>query len=342
MRVGFSRMKLHCFQRTFFHSSPSLTPIQLPAPMETHLWYVKPSEVKSESLLKEYLDILSPCERKNVLQMGGEELRKSALLARALVRTTIARYQINSEINPRSLKFRKNIHGKPEVEWQYSDDWHPPPLHFNISHTSSLVACGVTINSQIGIDVEEKHRSIKHNILSFARRYFSEHEVQFLAAISDPQVQRMEFIKLWTLKEAYVKALGKGFSGAPFKTFTIRSKRVPEEGFSKLEGLSHKASEIVVDSFDNPTVLTSNWRFLLLELANSHYAAICTEKHGSSEVSVLAPLQVQENTVSTGVTIYQMHFDYSRGPRNGASMLSLSSSCVLESNCISRVAAEFS
>ncbi|KAL0309510.1 UNVERIFIED_CONTAM: hypothetical protein Sradi_5893300 [Sesamum radiatum] len=219
-------MKLHCFQRTFFHSSPSLSPIQLPAPMETHLWYIKPSEVKSESLLKEYLDILSP-------------------------------YQINSEINPRSLKFRKNIHGKPEI----------------------------------GIDVEEKHRNIKHNILSFARRYFSEHEVQFLATISDPQVQRMEFIKLWTLKEAYVKALGKGFSGAPFKTFTIRSTSVPED-FNKLEGLSPKASEIVVDSFDNPTVLTSNWRFLLLELANSHYAAICTEKHGASEGDRNVPVKL--------------------------------------------------
>lgn len=58
---------------------------------ETHLWYVKPSQVKGESLLKQYLDILSPCEKENVSQMHGEELKKSALLARALVRTTIAR-----------------------------------------------------------------------------------------------------------------------------------------------------------------------------------------------------------------------------------------------------------
>ncbi|KAK6139848.1 hypothetical protein DH2020_026423 [Rehmannia glutinosa] len=282
-------MKLHCFERTFFHSSSSLTPIQLPSPMETHLWYVKPSEVKSGSLLNQYLDILPPCERENVLQMRGEELRKSALLARALVRTTIARYQINSHSNPRSLKFRKNLHGKPEVQWQFRDDQHPPPLHFNISHTTSLVACGVTTNAQIGIDVEEKHRSIKHNILSFARRYFSKHEVQFLAAISDPQVQRMEFIKLWTLKEAYVKALGKGFSGAPFKTFTIRFKGVMEGGFITLEDLSPKASEIVVDSFDDPADLTSNWQFSLLELANSHYAAICTEKHGAGSGKRNAP-----------------------------------------------------
>ncbi|KAL3825754.1 hypothetical protein ACJIZ3_021783 [Penstemon smallii] len=91
MRIGFSIMKLHCFDRKFFHSSPSLTPIQLPSPRETHLWYVKPSEVKSESLLNQYLDILSPCEKENVLRMRGDELRKSALLARTLVRTTIAR-----------------------------------------------------------------------------------------------------------------------------------------------------------------------------------------------------------------------------------------------------------
>ncbi|KAL8510281.1 hypothetical protein ACS0TY_017185 [Phlomoides rotata] len=121
--------------------------MQTPKARETHLWYVKPSEVNCESLLKQYVDILSPCERENVLRMQGEELRKGALLARALVRTTIARYQTNSHIDPRSLKFigKKN------------DDWDPPPLHFNISHTSSLVASGVTINSQIGIDVEGKH-----------------------------------------------------------------------------------------------------------------------------------------------------------------------------------------
>ncbi|KAL6559176.1 hypothetical protein OROHE_006545 [Orobanche hederae] len=284
MLGGFSRMKLHCLERTFSHYSPAfLTPIQLPAPMETHLWYVKPSEVKSESLLNQYLEILPPCERENVCRMQGEELRKSALLARALIRTTIARYQINSHTNPRSLKFRKNLHGKPEIEWQIIDNWHPPALHFNLSHTDSLVACGVTVDAQVGIDVEEKHRNIKHNIVAFARRYFSKHEVQSLAVISDPRVQKMEFMKLWTLKEAYVKALGKGFSGAPFKTFTIRFEGVAEGGFNTLEDLSPKASEIIVDCFDETTDLTSNWQFVLLELANSHYVAVCTEKLSNPE-----------------------------------------------------------
>lgn len=45
--------------------------------------------------------------------------------------------------------FRSNIELSWQVHWQENDDWDPPPLHFNISHTSSLVACGVTVNSEV-------------------------------------------------------------------------------------------------------------------------------------------------------------------------------------------------
>lgn len=61
--------------------------------METHLWYVIPDEVKGLSLLNQYMAILSPCEKQSVLSFQGDELRKRALLARALVRTSIARYK---------------------------------------------------------------------------------------------------------------------------------------------------------------------------------------------------------------------------------------------------------
>ena len=48
--------------------------------------------------------------------------------------------------------------------------------------------------------MEEKQRKLKNNILAFAQRYFSPYEVELLAAISDPEFQRQEFVKLWTLK----------------------------------------------------------------------------------------------------------------------------------------------
>ncbi|KAK9290271.1 hypothetical protein L1049_008438 [Liquidambar formosana] len=117
---------------------------------------------------------------------------------------------------------------------------------------------------------------------SFARRYFSPEEVEFLTSISDPEVQRQEFIKLWTLKEAYVKALGRGFSAAPFKTFTIRFRPSTKGGFyvsgNCNSELCCQASDIVVESIDDPMNLTSNWQFKLLELAGAYYAAICMQK----------------------------------------------------------------
>ncbi|XP_057960737.1 uncharacterized protein LOC131152804 isoform X9 [Malania oleifera] len=250
LRINF-QMRVHCFERRFI-ASPPLVPVPLPSRMETHLWYIVPDEVKSTTLLDKYLDLLSLNEKENVFRMRGDQLQKRALLTRALVRTTIARYQINPQVTPRSLKFRKNIYGKPEVEWQHDDEWHPPPLHFNISHSSSLIACGVTMNVPIGIDVEEKSRKTKNNVLSFAQRYFSPREMEFLASISDPEVQRQEFIKLWTLK----------------------------------------ASEIVVDFLDDSKILTSNWQFALIELDGSHFAAICVKKDNSIGGKENAPMRL--------------------------------------------------
>ncbi|ANM63055.1 L-aminoadipate-semialdehyde dehydrogenase-phosphopantetheinyl transferase [Arabidopsis thaliana] len=198
-------------QRIFSIELPSLVPLQLPSRMETHLWYVVPDEVKSISLLKHYSQILSPSENDKVLQM---------------------RDQTNNVVDPRTLIFKKNMYGKPEVDWQSYKNCDSPPLHFNISHTDSLISCGVTVHVPVGIDLEEMERKIKHDVLALAERFYSADEVKFLSAIPDPEVQRKEFIKLWTLKEAYVKALGKGFSGAPFNTFTIQSKAGTNGGYN--------------------------------------------------------------------------------------------------------------
>ncbi|KAF9680865.1 hypothetical protein SADUNF_Sadunf06G0166100 [Salix dunnii] len=326
--------KMLSFQRSFSVSPFPILSLQLPSPMETHLWFVVPDEFKSVSLLNQYMELLSPCEKENVLSMRGEQLQKRALLARTLVRTTIARcliisicgsatlfvafmllwhygftnaaflrdviclfvllamdpFQIicanpaaikskirretmkylrtinnrvvdprslkfkrnvhwksfvgdqinNRVVDPRSLKFKRNVHGKPELEWESDGCQCPSPLHFNMSHTTSLIACGMTVNSSIGIDIEEKQRKIKNNILAFSRRYFSLHEVEHLSAISDSEVQRQEFVKLWTLKEAYVKALGRGFSAAPFKTFTICIKNGFRRGFDHADDLESR------------------------------------------------------------------------------------------------------
>ncbi|CAH9082141.1 unnamed protein product [Cuscuta epithymum] len=289
------------FSRNLFTSSPHLTPIQLPSPNETHLWYVKPDEVKSQALLEKYMEILSPAEKENVLRMAGDEHQKTALLSRALARTTIARYQISSAVDPRFLKFRKNNYGKPEVEWQHSDHWQSPPLHFNMSHTNSLVACGVTGGSPIGIDVEEKLRAVRNNVLSLARRYLSGPEFEFLSSIKHSEAQHQEFIKLWTMKEAYVKALGVGFSGSPFKTFTLRFRRSSERSSLLSLNSDYRALETALDQQEDLQKMMGYWQFALIELDGSHYAAICTKKgEGSKSMKVWKTIPFQEDVCVSG------------------------------------------
>lgn len=126
------------------------------------------------------------------------------------------------------------------------------------------------MGTPIGIDIEEKKRKTAKSILSLARRYFTPPEVDYLAKIPDPDAQQKEFIKLWTLKEAYVKALGRGFSGAPFNKFSI----ILSANSGIQVSVVPKAFQDTNSSCD---YLSENWQFSLSELNNSHYMAACIE-----------------------------------------------------------------
>lgn len=106
---------MHFFPRSFATAASPLVPMQLPSKMETHIWYILPDEVKNKDLQNHYLNLLSPNEKVNVLKIQEGELQKRALLARALVRSTLSRYVTHCQIDPQALKFKKNMFGKPEV-----------------------------------------------------------------------------------------------------------------------------------------------------------------------------------------------------------------------------------
>ncbi|CAO2195252.1 unnamed protein product [Urochloa humidicola] len=258
-----------------FSSLPPPPPLQ--SRREVHVWYLLPDELNDASQLKMYMDLLSPSERKAALSMNGEKLQKGAMLSRALVRTTLSRYT-DCKVDPRSFEFKKNKFGKPEILWRSDDSRMEWPLHFNISHTSSLIVCGITMETPIGIDIEEKKRKTMKNMLSLARRYFTPSEVDYLTKIPDPEAQQKEFIKLWTLKEAYVKALGRGFSGAPFNKFSIILAVNNRIRISV-------APKVFKDSDSSCDYLSENWHFSLTELNSSHYMAVCVEDELTSSDS---------------------------------------------------------
>ena len=70
----------------------------------------------------------------------------------------------------------------------------------------------------IGVDVESAARRVRHRDL--AERFFGEGEVSALRAL-EPEKRAGRFLELWTLKEAYLKARGRGIS-VPLRGFQFQ------------------------------------------------------------------------------------------------------------------------
>ncbi len=87
-------------------------------------------------------------------------------------------------------------------------------VHFNISHSGHYVVCAVA-DTEIGIDVER----IRNVNLRIAERFFSPSEIDDLMAC-DEETRMQYFITLWTIKESYLKAIGRGLT-QHLNSFTI-------------------------------------------------------------------------------------------------------------------------
>ena len=118
----------------------------------------------------------------------------------------------------------KNDLGKPSLA-------EFPEVHYNLSHANGIAACIVSGN-ECGIDCEQV-REYRKNVL---RRAFSEQEI-LLVESAPEELRDLMFFRLWTLKEAYVKALGIGIS-YPLNTaeFSFSGDRI----VSEIEGYSFR------------------------------------------------------------------------------------------------------
>lgn len=91
--------------------------------------------------------------------------------------------------------------GRP-VRTAGPDHW---PL--SLSHSYGLAACATGGVVAIGVDLEPLTR--RSNWQGIARRWFTENEQRWLTQ----QGEAKDFLRLWTLKEAWLKATGRGIAG---------------------------------------------------------------------------------------------------------------------------------
>lgn len=100
----------------------------------------------------------------------------------------------------------------------------PDHLQFNLSHSHGLIACAVSYGQQIGLDIDFWRR--RNRYLAIAQRYFHPSEFQQLQQLSGT-AQQQYFYRLWTLKEAWLKAEGSGLAGGlQALEFQVQEQRI--------------------------------------------------------------------------------------------------------------------
>lgn len=105
------------------------------------------------------------------------------------------------------IAFSYGPHGKPFLEPVTKGPW------FNLSHTGAIAALAVSHSDEIGIDIEELDNT---NVCDeIAEMILSPGEGQGLRALEDEHDRRLQILRCWTAKEAYLKLTGTGLLRDP-------------------------------------------------------------------------------------------------------------------------------
>ena len=152
----------------------------------------------------DYDTILSKNEKNKAHEFQHPDDRLSFTKCRSILRSTLSKW-LNCDPNEINIIHREN--GKPYLE-------HSKVIEFNITHTKGLAAIAFSIDSEIGIDVENLNREI--NLDQVAKKVFTKSE-QSLINENNQNDKKKTFFRLWTSKESYLKSTGLGLRIDPRK-----------------------------------------------------------------------------------------------------------------------------
>ena len=206
-------------------------------------------------------------------------------------------------------------------------------IRFSVSHTNRLVVLAVTsapgiepalqqrwkpcgsptpsaspgwganvpanASHEVGVDCEDERRRTSAAADKLAGRWLSALEHDALKAIGDDDARASAFMRTWTLKEAYVKALGTGIAAHPFGGFDVTLRQ--SDGSSKVSaGLAPPSSPGVITLTERSgtsaverrawAATASRWRMALLKprADDSLLVAVCADggsREGSNDAS---------------------------------------------------------
>jgi 4'-phosphopantetheinyl transferase len=144
--------------------------------------------------------VLSADEADRARRFRSPVDRDIYVLTHGLLRILVGEY---AHTDPAALVFGEGARGKPTLPAGRNSTG----LWFNVSHSDRLACVAITAAGEIGVDVERAAPDMAATRLP--ERFFAPGEVAAIRRLPDAD-QDAAFVRCWTRKEAYVKALGTG------------------------------------------------------------------------------------------------------------------------------------
>jgi 4'-phosphopantetheinyl transferase len=224
------------------------------------LWHATSSSTEPGPIERCCQDWLDLAEQERADRFRVATSRNQNIIGRGMARRLLS----GERRDPRAIRFAIEPHGKPVVV--EPDD---AKLPFNVAHTDGLVLCGIGSpgHQMVGVDVERLGRRTDPELAS---RYFSAPEVAYLRQFRTESQRRDVFLRIWTLKESFIKAIGTGLQ-TPLADFAF--EEIDSES-PRIRMLSPKLESQLI------------WKFFCLEPRPGFVAAVAVACHH-------APRQVQ-------------------------------------------------
>lgn len=143
--------------------------------------------------------LLSSDEQERARAYKFPRLRDRYTVARGQLRRLLGEYLHRDPVH---LEFDYSPRGKPSLKGAGE-------LHFNLAHSDELALIAVTCGVPVGVDVE-RIRPMP-DAEGIAERFFSARELTALRGVP-VELRDAAFFRLWSRKEAWLKATGDGIA----------------------------------------------------------------------------------------------------------------------------------
>ncbi|HEX3645072.1 MAG TPA: 4'-phosphopantetheinyl transferase superfamily protein [Vicinamibacterales bacterium] len=223
---------------------------------DVHVWF-RATDALDAAAIAAAAAVLSDEERERYRRFHFARDARDYAAAHALLRQTLS---LGGDRMPTEWRFEKTHAGKPRLIGDRTDR-----ASFSLSHTLGMVACAVTSGAEVGVDVECVDRDVDAD--GIAARFFAPAEAAQLMDVKG-EARRDRFFDFWTLKEALVKALGRGMAvSLNSLAFTVCA-----------------GGDIRLDA---PDVDPGAWQFALFAPSPRHRLAVAAARMQSSPARII-------------------------------------------------------